>query len=207
MPVTWMNHPPKNTIESKKTTTMPLKWHRKHPKSLCFRSSPDEEIYLKQKSAKFWISDYLLVEIFSAVKPWYQGSKVQELDEKLCKHSREHWLGLDCLQELCCFFSPQNLVTLFQEIFPIVEIMQRSRATREVRVLFAMIWMQFRLYIHVMSVQYHMSEQPQGSYITTCNHLLPLSGESEQHGSEPERSHCRVERELAEGKMNNLGCT
>jgi len=27
------------------------------------------------------------------------SSKVQELDEKLCKHSREHWLGLDCLQE------------------------------------------------------------------------------------------------------------
>lgn len=158
--------------------------------------------------AKFWISastwffgDFFIGETLN------QGSKVQELDEKLCKHSREHWLGLDCLQELCMFFFSPRKWLYFKKSSLYSWIMQKSRATRGVRVLFAMIWMQFRLCIHVILVQYHMSEQPQGSYITTCNHLLPLSGESEQHGSEPERSHCRVERELAEGKMNNLGCT
>ena len=56
---------------------------------------------------------------------------MQELDEKLCKHSREHWLGMDCLQELCFFFSPES------------DFMHSSRATGGANALFAMIWMWF----------------------------------------------------------------
>ena len=114
MPVTWMKHPQKNTIESKKQKQ--CHWNGIENILRAYVSGVHwwRDIYiLKKKSAKFWISDYLLVEIFSSVKLWTQGSKVQELDEKLCKHSREHWLGLDCLQELCMFFFLPQKVTLF----------------------------------------------------------------------------------------------
>ena len=119
-----------------------------------FQEFTDEEIYRKISQVlgyqlrPGW-GDFFIGETLN------QGSKVQELDEKLCKHSREHWLGLDCLQELCCFFSPRKWLYLIIWKSSLYSwIMQKSRATRGVSVLFAMIWMQFRLYIHVILVSY-----------------------------------------------------
>lgn len=140
------NTPQNNSIESKKQKQ--CHWNGIENILRAYVSGLHwwRDIYKKKKSAKFWISDYLLVEIF--FHRWNSEPKARK-----CKSWMKNFasiagnigLAWTVYRSFACFFLPPERSDSILRNLPYSWIMQRSRATRGVRVLFAMIWRQFRL--------------------------------------------------------------
>lgn len=98
---------PKKYHWIQRTKTMPLKWHRKHTKSLCFRSSLMKPSFGYQLRPGF-------SEIFSSVKLWTKARKCKSWMKNFASIAGNIGLAWTVYRSfVVVFFSPPQKVTLF----------------------------------------------------------------------------------------------